>query len=265
MTPGKGLLADGLQKSYHGRKVVDGVDFRVAPGEVAGLLGPNGAGKTTCFYMVVGVIRAEGGRVMLDSDDITDLPMYLRARKGINYLPQEASVFRGLSVEDNLMAVAQLLAISKSEKKERVDRLLGDLGIERLRKNKAITLSGGERRRVEIARSLVTDPKFILMDEPFAGIDPIAVADIQNIVTGLSSRGIGVLITDHNVRETLRICERATIIQEGRVMISGTPEEIVADPMARKHYLGEDFELIAPRKPSSDKGPFDSEGTRRGL
>jgi lipopolysaccharide export system ATP-binding protein len=251
---GRGLLADGLVKAYHGRKVVDGVGFSVRPGEVAGLLGPNGAGKTTCFYMVVGVIQGEGGRVFLDGEDITGLPMYRRARKGVNYLPQEASIFRGLNVEDNLMAVAESLPVSRSEMKERVERLMEELGVIRLRENKALTLSGGERRRVEIARSLVTDPKFILMDEPFAGVDPIAVADIQKIVGDLSSRGIGVLITDHNVRETLRICERATIIHEGRVMISGKPEEIVSDPMARKHYLGDEFELGPPRgDPDKDK------------
>jgi len=249
----RGLLADGLVKAYHGRKVVDGVGFSVRPGEVAGLLGPNGAGKTTCFYMVVGVIQGEGGRVILDGEDITGLPMYRRARKGLNYLPQEASIFRGLNVEDNLMAVAESLPVSRSEMKERVERLMEELGVIRLRENKALTLSGGERRRVEIARSLVTDPKFILMDEPFAGVDPIAVSDIQKIVGELSSRGIGVLITDHNVRETLRICERATIIHEGRVMISGRPEEIVSDPMARKHYLGEEFELGPPRGPDKDK------------
>jgi lipopolysaccharide export system ATP-binding protein len=244
-------LADGLVKAYHGRKVVDGVGFSVRPGEVAGLLGPNGAGKTTSFYMVVGVIQGEGGRVVLEGEDITGLPMYKRARKGINYLPQEASIFRGLNVEDNLMAVAESLPVSRSEMKERVERLMEELGVIHLRKNKALTLSGGERRRVEIARSLVTDPKFILMDEPFAGVDPIAVADIQKIVGDLSSRGIGVLITDHNVRETLKICERATIIHEGRVMISGKPEEIVSDPMARKHYLGDEFELDSSRNSHS--------------
>jgi len=241
-----GLVAEGLCKAYHGRRVVDGVSFAVRPGEVAGLLGPNGAGKTTCFYMVVGVIACEGGRVLLGGEDITGLPMYQRARRGINYLPQEASIFRGLSVEENLMAVAESLPITRSEMKERAQRLMEDLGVAQLRKNKAITLSGGERRRVEIARSLVTDPKIILMDEPFAGVDPIAVADIQRIVRELSGRGIGVLITDHNVRETLKICGRATIIHEGKVMVAGTPDQIVTNALARKHYLGDDFELGTP-------------------
>ena len=246
LSPREGLIAEGLVKTYHGRTVVDGVSFSVRPGEVAGLLGPNGAGKTTSFYMVVGVIQPDGGRVVLDGDDITPLPMYKRARSGINYLPQEASIFRGLNVEKNLWAVAETLPISRAEMKEKVEQLLEELGIAHIRKNKAMTLSGGERRRVEIARSLVTEPRIILMDEPFAGVDPIAVADIQKIVEALSARGIGVLITDHNVRETLRICERATIIHEGKVIISGTPEEIVDDPLARKHYLGEDFELGRP-------------------
>lgn len=239
----QGLKAEGLVKVYHGRKVVDGVSFEVRPGEVAGLLGPNGAGKTTSFYMVVGVIQAEAGRVLLDGEDITELAMYKRARKGINYLPQEASIFRGLTVEENLMAVAESLPIPRKEMKERTEKLMDELGVLALRKHKALTLSGGERRRVEIARSLVTDPKIILMDEPFAGVDPLAVADIQRIVRELSGRGIGVLITDHNVRETLRICGRATIIHEGKVMVSGRPREIVKDQLARKHYLGEDFEL----------------------
>ncbi len=245
---GPGLVADGLVKSYHGRRVVDGVSFSVRPGEIAGLLGPNGAGKTTSFYMVIGVVAQDGGKVALGGDDISGLPMYRRARKGITYLPQEASIFRGLSVRDNLMAVAESLPISRKEMKSRVGRLMDELGVSRLEKSKAITLSGGERRRVEIARSLVMDPKFILMDEPFAGVDPIAVADIQRIIKDLSARMIGVLITDHNVRETLSICDRATIIHEGRVMISGSPEAIVADPLARKHYLGDDFELGPDRR-----------------
>jgi len=251
---GKGLYAGELFKSYHGRKVVDGVSFSVRPGEVAGLLGPNGAGKTTSFYMVVGVIEPDGGDVYLDGESIADLPMYKRAGKGINYLPQEASIFRGLSVEDNLMAVAEHLQLSKARRKERVEKLLRDLGVEHIRKSKAITLSGGERRRVEIARSLVTDPKIILMDEPFAGIDPIAVSDIQKIINELSDLGIGVLITDHNVRETLSICDHATIIHEGKVIISGTPDEIVDNELARKYYLGEDFELVSSKR-KVNKGP----------
>ncbi len=239
----KGLQARALVKSYHGKRVVDGVSFSVSPGEVAGLLGPNGAGKTTSFYMVVGVIQPEGGSVLMDGEDLSNLPMYMRAKRGIKYLPQEASIFRGLTVYKNLMAVAEAMPISMEERKERVEKFLHELGIEHLSDHKAITLSGGERRRVEIARSLVTSPGFILMDEPFAGIDPIAVSDIQKIIRQLCSRGIGVLITDHNVRETLGICERATIIHEGKVIISGTPAQIVADPLARRHYLGEDFEM----------------------
>ncbi len=251
----KGLFARGLLKSYHGRKVVDGVSFSVRPGEVAGLLGPNGAGKTTSFYMVVGVIQPDSGDVFLEGQGIVELPMYKRARKGINYLPQEASIFRGLSVEDNLMAVAEHMDLSKNRRKERVDRLLHDLGVDHIRKSKAITLSGGERRRVEIARSLVTDPKVILMDEPFAGIDPIAVSDIQRIINELSNRGIGVLITDHNVRETLSICDHATIIHEGKVIISGTPAEIVENKLARKYYLGEDFELVSSKRTARPRDP----------
>jgi lipopolysaccharide export system ATP-binding protein len=242
-----GLWAEGLVKSYHGRRVVDGVSFAVSPGEVAGLLGPNGAGKTTSFYMVIGVIVQDGGRVLLDGADITRLPMYRRARAGITYLPQEASIFRGLTVEENLMAVAETLAIGRAERRARVKKFAQELGVDHLASHKALTLSGGERRRVEIARSLVMNPKFILLDEPFAGVDPIAVADIQRIVGDLSARNIGVLITDHNVRETLSICDRATIIHEGRVMIAGRPEEIVASEMARKHYLGDDFELAPSR------------------
>jgi lipopolysaccharide export system ATP-binding protein len=243
----KSLLAENLVKEYHGKRVVDGVSFKVSAGEVSGLLGPNGAGKTTCFYMVVGVISADGGNITLDGEDITPFAMYKRAKHGINYLPQEASIFRGLSVEENLMAIAESLPINKIERNKIVDKLLEDLGITHIRRNKALTLSGGERRRVEIARSLVTKPKFILMDEPFAGVDPIAVADIQKLIIQLSERGIGVLITDHNVQETLRICERATIIHEGRVMSSGTPAHISEDPLVRKHYLGEDFELVPKR------------------
>lgn len=243
-----GLVARDLKKSYHGRTVVNGVSFSLKPGQVAGLLGPNGAGKTTSFYMVVGVIQPEGGSVTLDGENLTGLPMFQRARKGMSYLPQESSIFRGLNVEDNLMVVAERLDLDKRQRREKVDKLLTELGVIHLRKNKAITLSGGERRRVEIARSLVSEPKFILMDEPFAGIDPIAVSEIQRIINELSSRGIGVLITDHNVRETLRICDLATIIHEGKVMCAGTPEEIVMDPLARKYYLGEDFDLVSSRR-----------------
>lgn len=253
--PGAGLLAEGLCKSYHGRMVVNGVSFAVEPGEVAGLLGPNGAGKTTSFYMVVGLIQADAGTVTLSGREISGEPMYRRARNGISYLPQEASIFQGLSVYNNLMAVAESLPLTRAAMRELVERLLRELGVDHLAGHQAITLSGGERRRVEIARSLVTEPKIILMDEPFAGVDPLAVADIQRIVRELSDRGIGVLITDHNVQETLRICARATIIHEGQVMCAGTPSEIAADPLARKHYLGEDFELLAPRREGACRNP----------
>ncbi|UCF07129.1 MAG: LPS export ABC transporter ATP-binding protein [bacterium] len=233
----------GLVKVYGKRKVVDGVSFDVHRGEVVGLLGPNGAGKTTCFYMIVGMIRPEDGHVALDSEEITDLPMYQRARKGIGYLPQEASVFRRLSVEQNLMAILETLPISKNERKERLESLLDELNINQLRKSYGYQLSGGERRRVEITRSLVTDPSFMLLDEPFAGIDPIAVADLQAIVQKLRERGLGVLITDHNVRETLSITDRAYIMYEGCIRRSGTATELAADPEVREIYLGEAFRL----------------------
>jgi len=222
---------------------VDGVNFSVRSGQVAGLLGPNGAGKTTTFYMVIGLVRADSGEVRLDREDLSALPMYQRARRGITYLPQEPSVFRGLSVEDNLLAIAEATPVTREQQLSRVDELLEEFKIAPLRKQKVTTLSGGERRRVEIARSLVTSPRFILLDEPFAGIDPLAVAELQNMVRDLRRKGIGVLITDHNVRETLKICDEATIINLGKVMISGSPEEIVASELARKFYLGEQFEL----------------------
>lgn len=237
------LSAQGLVKSFRGRRVVDGASFEVRPGEVVGLLGPNGAGKTTSFYMVVGLLEADSGKISLGDEDISKLPMYKRARKGISYLPQEASVFRKLSVEDNIMAILQNLKLTKKESKERLESLLEDLGIEHLRKSRAYTLSGGERRRVEIARSLATQPKYMLLDEPFAGIDPLAVADLQNLIRGFKERNIGVLITDHNVRETLKICDRGYILKEGTIMIKGSPEQITSDPAARKHYLGEEFSL----------------------
>ncbi len=222
---------------------MDGVNFSVRSGQVAGLLGPNGAGKTTTFYMVIGLVRADSGEVRLDREDLSALPMYQRARRGITYLPQEPSVFRGLSVEDNLLAIAEATPVTREQQLSRVDELLEEFKIAPLRKQKVTTLSGGERRRVEIARSLVTSPRFILLDEPFAGIDPLAVAELQNMVRDLRRKGIGVLITDHNVRETLKICDEATIINLGKVMISGSPEEIVASELARKFYLGEQFEL----------------------
>ncbi|HLB05468.1 MAG TPA: LPS export ABC transporter ATP-binding protein [Thermodesulfobacteriota bacterium] len=237
------LQAKGLSKSFRGRKVVDGVDIHLESGEVVGLLGPNGAGKTTSFYMVVGLARPDKGSISLGSEDITGLPMYVRARKGVAYLPQEASVFRKLTVRENILAILETLAIPREEKEERLFALMGELGISHLSESKAYTLSGGERRRVEIARALVISPSFILLDEPFAGIDPIAVMDIQGLIIHLKSRGIGVLITDHNVRETLGICDRAYILSEGRIIEAGTPEEIARSEKARKVYLGEKFRL----------------------
>jgi lipopolysaccharide export system ATP-binding protein len=238
-----GLEAKKLEKGYKDRKVVRGVSFQVSNGEVVGLLGPNGAGKTTIFYMVVGLIRPDQGRVSLDGTDITRMPMYQRARNGIGYLPQEPSVFRKLSVAENLMAILETLNISELERKERMDGLLSELGITHLSDSMAYTLSGGERRRVEIARALTLSPKFILLDEPFAGIDPLAVQDIQGIISLLKSKGIGVLITDHNVRETLAITDRAYIISDGKIIEAGTAAEITASPRVREFYLGEGFRM----------------------
>ncbi|MBS3755894.1 MAG: LPS export ABC transporter ATP-binding protein [Desulfobacterales bacterium] len=232
-----------LVKTYHGRKVVDSVNLEVSGGEVVGLLGPNGAGKTTTFYMTVGMIRPEAGQVVLDDEDITGFPMHLRARKGVGYLPQEASVFRKLSVRNNLMAILETLPLSKAEQKRKADDLLAELGIKRLSEQKAGLLSGGERRRLEISRALATDPAFILLDEPFAGIDPLAVIDIQNIISHLTRRGIGILISDHNVRETLGSCDKAYILNNGQVLESGDPETIAGSPAAREIYLGEKFRL----------------------
>ena len=232
-----------MEKSYRGRKIVRGVNLQVEYGEVVGLLGPNGAGKTTTFYMVVGLVRPDKGRVLLDGMDITKMPMYLRARNGIGYLPQEPSVFRKLTVADNLMAVLETMDLSGIERKERRDQLLAELGIAHLAGSKAFTLSGGERRRVEIARALTLSPKFILLDEPFAGIDPLAVQEIQGIISLLKTKGIGVLITDHNVRETLAITDRAYIISEGEIIMAGSASEIMASPQVRQLYLGEDFRL----------------------
>lgn len=223
--------------------MVDGVDLDLKSGEVVGLLGPNGAGKTTSFYMVVGLTKPDKGEINLGDEDITDLPMYMRARKGVAYLPQEASVFRKLTVRENILAILETLSISREEMEERLFSLMGELGISRLAESKAYSLSGGERRRVEIARALVISPSFILLDEPFAGIDPIAVMDIQGLITHLKSRGIGVLITDHNVRETLGICDRAYILSDGKIIEAGTPEEIAHSEKARKVYLGEKFRL----------------------
>ena len=237
------LVARGLKKKYNAREVVKDVSFEVANGEVVGLLGPNGAGKTTCFYMVVGLVGADAGTITLGSEDVTGHPIHRRARLGLSYLPQEASVFRKLTVEENVRAVLELQKLSDSAISERLAGLLSDLNITGLRNNPALSLSGGERRRVEIARALASNPKFILLDEPFAGVDPIAVLDIQKIIRFLKERSIGVLITDHNVRETLGICDRAYIISDGRVLAEGSPEAIVEDESVRRVYLGEHFRL----------------------
>ena len=237
------LQAKGLSKAFRGRKVVDGIDLHLKGGEVVGLLGPNGAGKTTSFYMVVGLAIPDKGTIFLGGEDITTLPMYKRARKGVAYLPQEASVFRKLTVRENILAILETLSISREEREERLFSLMGELGITHLADSKAYSLSGGERRRVEIARALVISPSFILLDEPFAGIDPIAVMDIQGLIIHLKSRGIGVLITDHNVRETLGICDRAYILSDGKIIEAGSPEEIAHSERARKVYLGEKFRL----------------------
>ena len=237
------LKVAGLQKRYKARTVVHDVGFEVGSGEVVGLLGPNGAGKTTCFYMIVGLVRADGGQITLDGTDLTHLPIHARARLGLSYLPQEMSVFRKLSVAENIRAVLELQGLDRRQVEERLEELLMELGIHHLRDNTAISLSGGERRRCEIARALATDPRLILLDEPFAGVDPIAVIDIQKIIRFLKERGIGVLITDHNVRETLGICDRAYIISEGRVLASGQPTEIIENEQVRQVYLGEHFRL----------------------
>lgn len=239
----QGLEAKKLEKTYRGRRVVRGVSFQVKYGEVVGLLGPNGAGKTTSFYMVVGLVKPDQGRVILDGADVTRMPMYQRAKNGIGYLSQEPSVFRKLTASENLMAVLETLDISDAERRERKDSLLAEFGIAHLADSKAYTLSGGERRRVEIARALTLSPKFILLDEPFAGIDPLAVQDIQGIISLLKQKGIGILITDHNVRETLAITDRAYIISEGKIIEAGTPAEITASPRVREFYLGEAFRL----------------------
>jgi lipopolysaccharide export system ATP-binding protein len=237
------LRAENLSKRLGGREILRGVNVEVKAGEVVGLLGPNGAGKTTTFYVLVGLMRPDGGRVLLNDADITREPMYRRARLGVSYLPQEPSVFRKLTVEENLLAILETLPLSYEERSERLATLLEELGISHLAKNKAYTLSGGERRRVEISRALVTSPSFMLLDEPFAGIDPIAVLDIQTIVAQLRERGIGVLITDHNVRETLGICDRAYILNAGMILEEGPPEVIAASRQARELYLGERFSL----------------------
>ncbi|ROR29759.1 LPS export ABC transporter ATP-binding protein [Inmirania thermothiophila] len=239
-----GLEAEGLVKRYRGRKVVDGVSLRVGPGEAVGLLGPNGAGKTTSFYMIVGLVAADAGRILLDGEDITRRPMHLRARAGLGYLPQEPSVFRRLTVAENILAVLETRRdLDPPARRSRLEALLEELHIGHLRAQPALSLSGGERRRVEIARALAAEPRFMLLDEPFAGVDPISVLDIQRIIAHLCRRGIGVLVTDHNVRETLGICGRAYIVNAGRVIAAGTPEEILADEQVRRVYLGEGFRL----------------------
>jgi lipopolysaccharide export system ATP-binding protein len=243
LTPVSTLRTQELTKSYSGRTVVRGVSLDVASGEVVGLLGPNGAGKTTTFYMTVGLAVPDSGRVILNDEDVTDDPMYVRARKGIGYLPQEPSIFRGLSVEQNILAILETLDLNASARRERLRELLAELGLTPLAKAPAYTLSGGERRRAEITRALVISPRFILLDEPFAGIDPIAVTDIQKIIFHLKERGIGVLITDHNVRETLRITDRAYIVHDGVIFRSGTPDSLAADEEVRRIYLGADFRL----------------------
>jgi lipopolysaccharide export system ATP-binding protein len=239
------LATDDIGKSYRGRRVVSAVSLQVDQGEVVGLLGPNGAGKTTTFYMIVGLTPPDSGRVMIDSQDITATPMYLRARNfGISYLPQEPSVFRKLTVEENILAVLEAQPLSWHERRERMERLIGQLGLDHIRKSRGYSLSGGERRRVEIARALCIHPKFILLDEPFSGIDPIAVLDLQKIISDLKASGIGVLITDHNVRETLTVTDRAYIINEGRIFRAGTPEQLGNDPEVKRVYLGESFSLV---------------------
>jgi lipopolysaccharide export system ATP-binding protein len=232
-----------LVKVYNGRQVVNSVSMKIKNSRVVGLLGPNGAGKTTTFYMTVGMIKPDSGQVIFDDEDITSFPMYLRARKGIGYLPQETSTFRKLTVEQNIMAILETLSISKSDQEERANLLLDELGITHLKNQKAILLSGGERRRLEITRALATNPSFILLDEPFAGIDPLAVIDIKKIIRHLKNRGIGILISDHNVRETLEVCDEAYILNDGRVIESGPPEKIASSETARRIYLGDEFKL----------------------
>jgi len=232
-----------LVREYGKRRVVDGVDINVGAGEIVGLLGPNGAGKTTTFYMIVGLIAATAGRVFLDGEDLTDLPMYQRARQGIGYLPQEASIFRKMTVEQNIRAIAETLPLSKADREATVEEHLTELGLQHLANQKAYTLSGGERRRLEISRALVTRPKFLLMDEPFSGVDPISVSEVQKIIVQLKERGIGVLITDHNVRETLSIVDRAYLLHDGSVLSEGTSDYLINDSKSREFYLGQDFNM----------------------
>lgn len=238
-----GLRVVGLRKSYRKRQVIRGVSLNLMRGEVVALLGPNGSGKTTCFYAIAGLITAEGGQVFLDGREVTALPMYRRARLGIGYLPQEVSIFRGLSVEDNIMAILEIATPDRRSRAERLEELLSEFGIAHLRRASALSLSGGERRRVEIARCLASDPRYVLMDEPFAGVDPIAVGDIRGLVSDLKTKGIGVLITDHNVRETLEIVDRAYILHDGEVLMSGTADDVVRNENVRRVYLGHGFRI----------------------
>ncbi|MEK9740164.1 MAG: LPS export ABC transporter ATP-binding protein [Flavobacteriaceae bacterium] len=237
------LRAEKIEKEYKGRKVVKGISLAVSQGEIVGLLGPNGAGKTTSFYMIVGLIKPNNGAIFLDQTEITKFPMYRRAQQGIGYLAQEASVFRKLSVEDNILSVLQMTTLTKPEQKDKMESLLEEFGLTHIRKNRGDLLSGGERRRTEIARALATDPKFVLLDEPFAGVDPVAVEDIQRIVAHLKKKNIGILITDHNVQETLAITDKTYLMFEGSILKAGTPEELASDAMVRKVYLGQNFEL----------------------
>ena len=237
------LGAENIEKSYRGRKVVKGISISVEQGEIVGLLGPNGAGKTTSFYMIVGLIKPQSGRIFLDNTDITSYPMYKRAQNGIGYLAQEASVFRKLSVQDNILSVLQLSKLTQSQQKEKMEGLMEEFGLTHIRKNRGDLLYGGERRRTEIARALATDPKFVLLDEPFAGVDPVAVEDIQKIVAHLKKKNIGILITDHNVQETLAITDKTFLMFEGSILKAGTPEELAQDEMVRKVYMGKNFEL----------------------
>tara|TARA_B110000902_G_scaffold52470_2_gene60652 strand:+ start:13374 stop:14102 length:729 start_codon:yes stop_codon:yes gene_type:complete len=237
------LFTELIKKSYKGRNVVNGVSIEVNQGEIVGLLGPNGAGKTTSFYMIVGLVKPDSGKVFLDETEITQFPMYKRSQLGIGYLPQEVSVFRKLSVEDNIMAILEMGKLNKEDRKKRLEQLLDEFSLNNVRKNLGNRLSGGEKRRTEIARALATDPKFVLLDEPFAGVDPIAVEDIQSIISELKKRNIGILITDHNVQETLSITDRAYLLSEGEILKSGTPGELAADEQVRRIYLGQNFEL----------------------
>ena len=237
------LRAEKIEKAYKGRKVVKGISLEVSRGEIVGLLGPNGAGKTTSFYMIVGLIKPNSGAIFLEDTEITKFPMYKRAQKGIGYLAQEASVFRKMSIEENILSVLQMTRLNKSEQIEKMESLIAEFGLEHIRKNRGDLLSGGERRRTEIARELATDPKFVLLDEPFAGVDPVAVEDIQRIVAHLKKKNIGILITDHNVQETLAITDKTYLMFEGSILKAGTPEQLAEDEMVRKVYLGKNFEL----------------------